>query len=194
MRLVQPFRKLSTNKLLGLNPTTLVYDTVLTTALFESDQRWISERVAFNARRVLLTEDPIPDPYRVLKVGDDDIEHILYSEQRAVHRNEAFLYDYTVMDVTNTVDLIQFDETASASGVGGSVVETVVGSYPIHLVRFGGASSEMAEHVDFSRSFAFGPSYMPATTDMELDFAGERYSIEEVEPELLAIRMGVIKR
>lgn len=193
MRLVQALRKLGNSTLLGYNFTTLTWDNIETKALFESDQRWISERVGFNARRVLLTENTL-DPYRVLKISLDDIQHIVYSEQRAIGKGVAFLYDYTLLDKTNEAQTVTITTTPSASGMETTAVETLSTAFPIHMVRYAAATSEEQEHVDFSRLYAFAPGSLTITEDMELAVDGERYVITEAVKELLCLRLSVTKR
>ena len=194
MRLAQAFRKLSKSSLLGRNPNTGAWESITFDALLESDQRWISERVGFNARRVLLTEFAIP-PYRVIKVAEDDIERILYSEQRAVSKGTAFLYDYTLLDQTNTMQLVTFTTTNSASGMPGEVSESLSIAFPVHLVRYAKADSNEVDSIDYTRSYCFAPGDIPIDPDNELlSSTGDRYLIEEAEPELLTTRLMLIKR
>lgn len=194
MRLVQALRKLGKVQVTGFDVTDKTWDIVLTRALLESSQRWISERVGFNARRVLLTTATL-DPYRVIKISDDDVQHILYSEQRNVRGKAAFLYDYTLLDKTNEMQVVTFTTTPSASGMETSVVETLSDPFPVHLVRYAKADSNEVDSLDYTRSYCFAPGDIPVDPDNELlSSTGDRYLIEEAEPELLTTRLMLVKR
>jgi len=193
MKLIQALRKLGKSSLKGFDTATLTWVEIDTVALLESDQRWISERVGFNARRVLLTEKTI-NPYRVLKVADDDIRRIVYSEQRAVHATSAFLYDYTVLDETHEARLVTIATVPAASGMGGEKTETLSDPFPVHMVRFAGTKSEEQDHVDFSKLYAFAPGNLIITEDEELSIGSDRYVITEAGEELLTTRLSVTKR
>lgn len=194
MRMVQTFRKLAKNKLMGYDSGTDTFLDSLNPCIFESSGRWISERVGFNARRVLLTENAVYPTYDVVKIGDDDVEHILYSEQRNVLRNTPYLYDYTLLDRTNGAQTVTLTTVPAASGMGGTISEALSAEFPIHMVRFAATSSEEQDHVDFSRLYAFAPGSMDITEDMELEVDGERYVITEAVKELLCLRLSVTRR
>ena len=194
MRVVQAFRKLSKNKLLGYDSGTAAFKDTLNPCILESSGRWISERVGFNARRVLLTESPVYPAYGVVKVGDDLVEHILYSEQRNILHNTSYLYDYTLLDKTNDAQSVTISTVPSASGMGGTKSETLSELFPVHMVRFASTSSEEQDHVQFSRLYAFAPGSEAITEDMELLVAGDRYIITEAVPELLCMRLSITRR
>jgi len=193
VRLIQALRKLGKSTLVGFNTTTSLWGNIETKALLESDQRWISERVGFNARRVLLTEHSL-DPYRVIKISNDDIKHIIYSEQRAIGRGAAFLYDYTILDETDEAQSVTFTMADTASGMGGDKTETLSDAFPVHMVRYASTSSEEQDHVQFSRLYAFLPGDITVTEDQELSIGPDRYIITEAVTELLCLRLSLTKR
>lgn len=192
--MVQTFRKLAKNKLMGYDSGTDTFLDSLNPCIFESSGRWISERVGFNARRVLLTERPVYPTYDVVRVGDDDVDHILYSEQRNVLRDTSYLYDYTLLDKTNDAQSVTITTVPAASGMGGDATETLSTPFPIHMVRYAATGSEEQAHVDFSRLYAFAPGSLVITEDMELEVGGERYVITEAVKELLCLRLSVTRR
>ena len=194
MRIVQALRKLASNVLWGYNTTTQEFEDLLNPALLEISGHWISERVGFNARRVLLVERPIYPNYTVVRIGDDDVEHILYSEQRNVYRDSAIYYDYTVLDKTDTAQAVTITTTATASGMGGDKTETLSTPFPVHMVRFAATRSEEQEFVEFSRLYAFAPGNEVITEDMELAIDGDRYIITEAVKELLCLRLSITRR
>ena len=195
MRMVQTFRKLARNRLMGYDAGTDTFVDALNPCIFESSGRWISERVGFNARRVLLVENPVYPTYDIVKIGDDTVEHILYSEQRNVLRNSAYLYDYTLLDKTNEAQAVTLTTVPSASGMGGTLTESLSAAFPIHMVRFAATSSSEQDHVDFSRLYAFAPGSLTIDEDMELEVdGGDRYVITEAVEELLCIRLSVTRR
>lgn len=192
MRLVQAFRKLATNTLWGYDLTSATYVDTENPALLESTQRWISERVGFNARRVLLCEKKITQ--RAVKVGDDTLEHILYSEQKNIRADQTFLYDYTILDKTHQAQTVSFTATQSASGLAGDTTEDLSAPYPVHMIRYAGTNSKEAESQLYSRLYAFAPGNIQVDTDQELLIAGERYIVEEAFTELLTTRLMVTRR
>jgi len=195
VRVVQAFRKLAKNNLLVYSQTDSAFIDVNTKALLESSGRWISERVGFNARRVLLTEKEISPQYRVVKIGSDTVEHILYSEQRNVLYGASYLFDYTLLDKTHSAQTVSFSLVPSASGMGGVKTEVLSAEiFPVHMVRFASTKSEEVDHVEYSRLYAFAPNNISINDDMELQIGGERYLINESEPELLCIRLALTKR
>lgn len=194
MRMVQAFRKLSKNRLLGYDKDTSTFLDALNPCIFESSGRWISERVGFNARRVLLTEHPVAPTYDVVKIGVDSVEHILYSEQRNILRDTSYLYDYTLLDKTNAGQTVTISTGGTASGMGGAKAEALSDPFPIHMVRFASTSSEEQDHVQFSRLYAFAPGSTVVSEDMELEVEGDRYIITEAVPELLCMRLSVTRR
>ena len=193
MRLVQALRKLGKVQVHGYNIATASWDTLTGKALLESSQRWISERVGFNARRVLLTDFSL-GAYRTVKISEDDVEHILYSEQRNIQGSTAFLYDYTVLDKTDEVVTVTFQETQTASGQAGDVVEILSDPFPIHRVRYAKADSEVMDHQVYSRSYAFAPNNIAINTSQELQVGTDRFIIEEADDELLTTRLMITKR
>lgn len=194
MKFVQAFRKLARNNLKGFDPGTSAFVDANIKCIFESSGRWISERVGFNARRVLLTEMPIYPTYDVVRIGDDTVDHILYSEQRNVSRDAPYMYDYTVLDKTNDCQSVTTTTGATASGMGGTKTETLSAAFPVHMVRFAATSSEEADHVDFSRLYAFAPGSIVVNEDMELEIDGDRYIVSEAVKELLCLRLSVTRR
>ena len=194
MKLVQAFRKLSKNRLLGFDTGTGTWIDALNPCILESSGRWISERVGFNARRVLLTEFPVHPKYNLVKVGDDSVEHILYSEQRNLSRNSPYLYDYTLLDKTDEAKTVTITTTSTASGMGGTKTETLSASFPVHMIRFASTGSEVADHTAFSRLFAFAAGTEDVNEDMELEINGDRFTINEVVEELLCLRLSLTKR
>lgn len=194
MRMVQTFRKLAKNKLMGYDSGTDTFLDTLNPCIFEASGRWISERVGFNARRVLLVEKPVYPTYDVVKIGDDTVEHILYSEQRNVLRDSSYLYDYTLLDKTNDAQAVTITTVPAASGMGGTKSEALSPNFPVHMVRFASTRSEEQEFVEFSRLYAFAPGSKAITEDMELVVDGDRYIITEAVKELLCLRLSVTRR
>lgn len=192
MKLVQAHRKLATNELWGFDLTTRAFINTDNPALLESSGRWISERVSFNSRRVLLVERPITQ--EVIRIGDDAVEHILYSEQRNISRGSAYLYDYTILDKTDSAQSVTIATSTTASGMGGAKTETLSEPFPVHMVRFASTSSEEQDHTQFSRLYAFAPGSLTITEDMELEVDGDRYIITESVKELLCTRLSVTRR
>ena len=194
MRLKQALGKLGKATIHGYNITTNKWDVVPMKAILESSQRWISERVGFNARRVLLTSLPVL-PYHVVKISDDDVEHILYSEQRNIQGSTSFVYDYTLLDKTHGAQIVSFTTTTLASGQEGDVVEELTTAvHPLHLVRYGKSDSVVNEAVDYSRSYGFIAGNVSISPDNELQVGTDRYIIEEAEAELLTTRLMLVKR
>ena len=194
MRLKQALGKLGKARIFGYDKDTGGWDLIETKALLESSQRWISERVGFNARRVLLTQDCL-DPYRVVKISDDTVEHILYSEQRNIQQATSFVYDYTLLDKTHGAQIVTFETTKVASGADAALVEVLDPViHAVHLVRYAKADSSANEAIDYSRSYGFIAGNVQITTDNELQIGTSRYLIEEAEPELLTTRLMLIKR
>jgi len=194
MKMVQAFRKLSKNRLMGYVSGTDTFVDTLNPCIFESSGRWISERVGFNARRVLLTENPVYPAYDVVRIGDDDVDHILYSEQRNVLRDTSYLHDYTLLDKTNDAVAVTLTTVPAASGMGGAITETLSTTFPIHMVRYAATGSSEQDHVDFSRLYAFAPGSLVIDEDMELEVDGDRYVITESVKELLCLRLSVTRR
>lgn len=194
MRLTQALGKLGKCTVHGYDLATQTWKVVPTKAILESSQRWISERVGFNARRVLLTSEPVL-PYYVVKISDDDIEHILYSEQRNIQKGKSFVYDYTLLDKTHGAQIVTFTTTQLASGMQGELVEELsTAVHPLHLVRYAKSDSVANDAIDYSRSYGFIAGNVPITTDNELLVGTDRYLIEEAEAELLTTRLMLIKR
>ncbi len=194
MRLKQALGKLGKCTVHGYNLSTQKWDVIPMKAILESSQRWISERVGFNARRVLLTSLPVL-PYHVVKISDDDVEHILYSEQRNIQGGSSFVYDYTLLDKTHGAQIVSFTTTPTASGMEGEAVEEIsTATHPLHLVRYAKADSVVNDAIDYSRSYGFIAGNVPLTVDNELKVGGDRYVIEEAEAELLTTRLMLVKR
>ena len=193
MRLSQPLKKLGKARLTGYHPTNLTWDALPPKALLESDQRGISESVSFNSRRVLLTDASL-DPYRIITISDDPLQHILYSEQRAIKGAGAFVYDYNLLDATDQAVLISFVTSQAASGLQRDSVATPSSSFPVHMSRISSTSSEEVEHMRFTKLFALLPSYLNPTTDMELQIGVDNYVITEVVVELLTKRLILTRR
>jgi len=194
MRIQQALRKLRSNKVLGLNPTTGLYEDTLNPGVLEVSGHWISERVSFNSRRVLLVEQPLSPTYSVLKLGDEPERHILYSGQKNIYHDTAAYYDYTLLDETDEASIIRQVTTISASGIQGSTVETTVDTLPVHLVRFGQTPSDEADFIFFSRQYAFLPAFADITTADELQVGTDRFTIQDIAQELLTMRITMVKR
>lgn len=194
MRISQAFKKLATNHLVGYDHTFDEWVDTRIRCILESSGRWISERVGFNARRVLLTDAAVTPDYYVVKIGDDSVDHIIYSEQRNVLHNKSYLFDYTLLDKTNDAQLVTISTVPSASGMGGEKTETLSASFPVHMVRFASTNSEEQDHVQFSRLYAFAPGNKVITEDRELAIDGDRYTITEAVKELLCVRLALVRR
>lgn len=194
MKLVQAVRKLRTNAISGFNLTTDVYDLFDFQVILETSQRWISERPSFSSRRVMLSEDKVPDGYRVLLIGDNDIPYIIYSEQKNVHLDKSFIYDYTLLDQTDIAEVIEMQGVAAASGQLTNTVEAVLYTTPIHLSRFGSTESKEHADADFSRMVAFIPDNRDIDTDNEIKVGTTYYQVDEVVKELYCTRIHLLKR
>ena len=195
MKLDQPFKKLAKSSVTGYDLSQNKFVTLPNQrVLLESDQRWISERQSFNSRRVLLTDKTLM-PYYVIKVAEDDLERITYSEQRAIGADKAFLYDYTLLDKTHGAQIVTFETTNNAAGVP-SIVNEVIDPiiHAVHLTRYAKADSAVNDAIDYTRSYGFIAGNVPISPDNELLIDGTRYLIEESEAELLTTRIMLIKR
>jgi hypothetical protein len=193
MRIAQAHLKLANNSIEGFNNLTALYEALTSPVVFEVSGRWISERVSFNSRRVMLARESLL-AYSVLRIGGQPDRFILYSEQKNILNDSIFTYDYTVLDETDQADVMHQVTTTSASGLEGATVDTVLETLPIHLVRFGQTGSEEADFIHFSRQYAFVPNYSTVTTSHELRVGSDRYVIQEVSDELLCKRVTMIKR
>ena len=192
MKMSQTIAKLARTTGVGWNPALLIFENLPSKLLLETSGRWISERVSFNSRRVMLMATPIS--YFVIKIEQDTLRHILYSEQKNINRGEIYLYDYTILDETDSAQTVTITTTPAASGMGTSKVETLSTEFPIHMVRFGAGRSEALDHQEFTRLYAFIPGDTTANDDMELDISGTRYTITESVTELLCIRLSLTER
>lgn len=192
MRLVQAHRKLATNDLLGYSLATKEFVNTENPSLLEVSGHWVSERVSFNARRVLIVERVISQ--RVVRLGVDTLNHILYSEQKNIRRNQVIYYDYTILDQTDEAKTVTITTVPSASGMGGVKTETLSDPFPVHMVRYAATSSEEAEHVKMSRMYAFAPGNLTITEDQELVIGGDRFVITESVKELLCVRLSLVRR
>jgi len=194
MKLVQAVRKLRTNSILGWNTTTELFDDLGFLVILETSQRWISENPRFSSSRVILSEDKIPEEYRLLMVGDNNIPYIIYSEQKNIRKDKSFVYDYTVLDQTDIAEVIEIEGVQAASGQIIDTVETILNTTPVHMARFGSTGSNKHDDADFTRLTAFLPLNIPVDTDNELKVGSEYFQIDEVNKDLYATRLQLIKR
>lgn len=193
MRINAAHQKLAKNKLYGFNVNTEQWDNIECKALLESSQRWVSSRLSFMTRRVLLTDKPLL-PYKSIKIDDSNHINILYSEQPNQRGRGTFLYDYTTIDATHEARTVTFNTTKSLSGMEASVVEVLSGPFPIHMGRYAGTNSQVTDNHLYSRIAAYIPDDVLISTDNELVVGGDRYIVEEAFPELHTTVLMLTKR
>ena len=194
MKLSKVIKKLANIDLWGFDPINQKYVDLKNRALLEVSGHWVSERVSFNSRRVLLTPEKIGSEYKALRFGTSPKTHIMYSEQENFQTNDVFLYDYTVLDETDEAQTVTITTVPASSGMGGDKTETLSDPFPVHMVRFASTSSREVDHIEFSRLYAFAPGNITINEDQELLIGSDRYIITEAVPELLTLRLSITKR
>jgi hypothetical protein len=175
-----------------------VYEDLGFKCILETTARRVSERPFFLSRRVILSEHRIPVVNRVVKIGDNDVPYIIYSEQRNVWKGQTFVWEYTGMDETQVAEVVELQGGVAASGQQIDTVPITLYSMPIHMFRNTSTESAVHDDADFSKAVALVPGNVPLNTDMELQITTNghtnSYTIQEVVPELFSQRLSLIER
>ena len=199
MRFSQAAGKFSRNELQAFNHTTQQWDILPFKCMLGNSGRWIGRSEDFYNRRVLLTPQPIPIDYQVVKLGQRDGEYLIFANapeaQPNVQANEAYLFDYTVLNAeVQHADLVDLVPTVSASGVNGRRVDVVLGTYPVAIDRYAAATNSSVPSVDQSKTNVYIPVYANAKAGQVLRHGGSFYDIQESVLELNLTHLYCIKR
>lgn len=199
MKLQRAALKLAKNTLQGYNHLTSTWVTLPFKCQFANSGRWIGRSEDFYNRRVLLTPEPVPETYQVIRIGSESAEYLLFGNaphgQANISHNVAYMFEYNALNVeVEYAQLIELTSTPSASGISGIKTETVLGSFPVAVSRYASLSNTVAKNVTQSRCDVYIPTYAGAKTEHTLRLAGESYDIVESYLELNLRHLNCNKR
>ncbi len=199
MNLGRAAHKMSKNTLEGFDHVNSVWVTLPFKCQLATSGRWIGRSEDFYNRRVLLTPEPLPETYEVVRIGGLGTEYLVFANrplgQPNTRDNHTYLYEYNVFNVEVVyADLVGLTQTVSASGINGAKVETVLGTYPVAVDRYASSSNTTVKDIVQSKVNVYIPTYAQANTEHTIHLAGEYYDIKEAYLELSLTHLNCIKR
>jgi len=197
MNLGQAVNKLSLTPISGLNHTTGLWELLPFKCSYPPDGRFIGRSVSFYDRRTLITPGDIDSKYSLVRVGDGSDSEILmiYASQKNINRNKTYLYSHTGFNVQGYAGIHRLTKTQSASGLAGTAVNNLIGTYPVALEKgFAGPADAHAAGVYNTRVSGYIAAYADIKTSDTLTLAGDTYVIDEMIPELKLLFLQLTKR
>lgn len=199
MKLRTAARKMARNTIEAFNPDTERWDKLSFKCQLANSGRWIGRSEDFYNRRVLLTPQPIPSIYEVVRLTGTGSEYLLYSHkpggQINIQADEGYLFEYNALNTEfEYADLVGLSPVTSASGINGKKVEYVIGSYPVAIDRYASATNTTVKDIVQSKVNIFIPTYALANTEHTIRLAGEYFDIKEAYQELSLTHLNCTKR
>lgn len=199
MKLSTAARKLSKTVLKGYDHLTASWVTLGFQCQIANSGRWIGRSEDFYNRRVLLTPEPLPDKYEVVRVGDSNAEYLIFanrpSGQVNIRDNLSYMWEYTIFN-TEVVyaSIMGLTPSVSASGINGAKVPSLIGTFPVAIDRYASSSNTTVKDIVQSKCNVYIPTYANAGTEHTLVLAGEYYDIKEAYLEMSLTHLNCIKR
>lgn len=199
MRLSSATKKLAKTPLQGYDPTKAKWVTLNFGCQLTPSGRWIGRTEDFYNRRVVLTPEPIPEIYEVIRIGGSVAEYLLFANRpfgQPNYRNgEFYLFEYNALNAeVNHASLIELVSTPVASGISGKKVEHVIGTFPVAVDRYAGKTNTTAKDLVQSKCNVYIPTYAGATSAHTLRLDGDSYDIQESYLELSLTHLNCVKR